>query len=104
MIFDISRLESISEKPLLRDALLAKRILPYMQVAGLLHLTDQRLYFQDLYKTSSNPVKSIRHYEIIRLYRRRWRLRNLGFELQTRQGRSLFIAFYSERDRDLIYQ
>lgn len=30
MIFDISRLESISEKPLWRDALLAKRVFPYM--------------------------------------------------------------------------
>jgi factor associated with neutral sphingomyelinase activation len=101
--FDMSRIESITEKPLVQAPYLVKRIHPFMSLAGLLFVTDQRVYFQPVYRVSAKPVKSVRYDQIVKLYRRRYKLRNIGFELYTSSNKSLFIAFYSEKERDQIY-
>ena len=100
--FDTSRIESVSEKPLVIN-IQVQRIHPFMQLKGLLYMTDIRLYFQPLYQVSAHPVKSIKYNDITKLYKRRWRLRNLGFEVFTSATKSIFLAFNSEGERDQVY-
>ena len=101
--FDTSRIESVSEKPLITN-IQVQRIHPFMQLKGLLYMTDVRLYFQPLYQVSSHPVKSIKYNDITKLYKRRWRLRNLGFEVFTSATKSIFLAFNTESERDQVFQ
>lgn len=101
--FDMTRVESLSERPLTPTPLLAKRINPFMHITGLLYLTDACLYFQPVYRISSKPVKSVKFREICKLYRRRWKLRNVGFELFMSTRKSIFLAFDTEFDRDHIF-
>ena len=68
--FDTSRIESVSEKPLITN-FHVQRIHPFMQLKGLLYMTDVRLYFQPLYQVSAHPVKSIKYSDISKLYKRR---------------------------------
>lgn len=100
--FDTSRIESISEKQILQN-IEVQRIHPFMQLKGLLYMTDLRLYFQSLYQVSAHPVKSIKYTEITKLYKRRWRLRNLGFEVFTSGNKSIFLAFNTENERDFAF-
>lgn len=100
--FDTSRIESVSEKPLVQNVHV-QRIHPFMQLKGLLYMTDVRLYFQPLYQVSAHPVKSVKYSEITKLYKRRWRLRNLGFEVFTSATKSIFLAFNTETERDQVY-
>lgn len=101
--FDMTRIESMSERPAIASPILVKRIHPFMHIPGLLFITDVNLYFQPLYRVAANPVKRIEYAEITKLYRRRWRLRNVGFELVTKAGKSVFLAFETEQERDEIY-
>jgi factor associated with neutral sphingomyelinase activation len=48
-------------------------------------------------------VKSIKYTEITKLYKRRWRLRNLGFEVFTSVNKSIFLAFNTENERDYAF-
>lgn len=100
--FDTSRLESVSEKPLITN-IEVQRIHPFMQLKGWLYMTDVRLYFQPLYQVSAHPVKSLKYSDITKLYKRRWRLRNLGFEVFTSANKSIFLAFNTETERDQVY-
>jgi factor associated with neutral sphingomyelinase activation len=101
--FDMTRIESMSERPAISSPILVKRIHPFMHIPGLLFITDLNLYFQPLYRVAANPVKRVEFAEITKLYRRRWRLRNVGFEVITRAGKSLLLAFETESERDGIY-
>lgn len=101
--FDMTRVESLTERPLTPTPLLAKRIHPFMHISGLLYLTDVCLYFQPVYRVSSKPVKSVKYREISKLYRRRWKLRNVGFEIFMSTRKSIFLAFDTEFDRDHIF-
>jgi len=100
--FDMSRIESITERPIIQAPMLVKRVHPFMSVPGLLYITDIRLYFQPVYQVSANPVKSIRHTDVCKIHKRRWKLRNVGFEIFTRDNKTLFLSFYTERERDQI--
>ena len=100
--FDSSRIESVSEKPIFNN-LKVQRIHPFMQLRGHLCITDLRLYFQPMHQVSAHPVKSVKLSEITKLYKRRWRLRNLGFEVFTSNEKSIFLAFDSETQRDQVY-
>ena len=100
--FDTSRIESVSEKPLICNVQV-QRIHPFMQLKGLLYMTDVRMYFQPLYQVSAHPVKSVKYTDITKLYKRRWRLRNLGFEVFTSPNKSIFLAFNTESERDQAY-
>jgi hypothetical protein len=71
-----------------------------MTLTGILYITDMRIYFQPMYTFSSKRVKSIRISQITMLYKRRYKLRNLAFELYTENNKNIFIAFETEDDRD----
>jgi factor associated with neutral sphingomyelinase activation len=101
--FDMTRIESMSERPAIATPILVKRIHPFMHIPGLLFITDIHLYFQPLYRVAANPVKRVECAEITKLYRRRWKLRNVGFEVITKTGKSVLLAFDSEQERDEIY-
>jgi len=58
--FDMTRIESIIEKPIIQNPILVKRITPFMILTGILYITDMRIYFQPLYTFSSKRVKSVR--------------------------------------------
>jgi factor associated with neutral sphingomyelinase activation len=101
--FDTSRIESVSEKPIITN-LKVQRIHPYMQIKGYLYMTDVRIYFQPIHQVSAHPVKSVKYSDISKLYKRRWRLRNLGFEFFTKTEKSIFLAFSSENERDKTFE
>lgn len=100
--FDTSRIESVSEKPIITNVRV-QRIHPFMQLKGHLYMTDMRLYFQPMHQVSAHPVKSIRYSEITKLYKRRWRLRSLGFEVFTSNTKSIFLALNTEAERDRVF-
>jgi len=101
--FDMSRVVSISEKPLTPVPLLANRIDQFMHIPVLLYITDSRVYLQSIYRVSANPVKNIKISDINKLYKRRWRLRNVGFEFFTSEEKSYFLTLYSEKERDNVF-
>jgi factor associated with neutral sphingomyelinase activation len=100
--FDTSRIESVSEKPVITNVKV-QRIHPFMQLKGHLYMTDLRLYFQPMHQVSAHPVKSVKYSEITKLYKRRWRLRSLGFEVFTTAEKSIFLAFDNEGERDRVF-
>ncbi|OMJ93774.1 hypothetical protein SteCoe_3221 [Stentor coeruleus] len=100
--FDTSRIESIIEKSILQN-IEAQRIHPFMQLKGIVYMTDIRMYFQPCYQVSAHPVKSVKYSEITKLYMRRWRLRNLGLEVFTTGNKSIFLAFNNEEERNKVY-
>ena len=73
--FNMSLIESVSEKPLISKTLTAKRVMPLIMIHGLLFLTNKNIYFQSIHSVSAKPVKKIPLDEIIKLYRRRFELK-----------------------------
>ena len=46
VMFDTSRIKSSGEKSLFGSSFVVKRILPMVEIEGLLFVTNQRIYFQ----------------------------------------------------------
>jgi len=75
--FNMSHLESITEKPLVKNQTIAKRILPLVSIHGVFYLTNRNLYFQTLHSVVTKPVKIIHLEDIINLFRRRYELQQV---------------------------
>ena len=73
--FNMSLIESVSEKPLISKTLFAKRVMPLITIHGLFYLTNKNIYFQSIHSVSAKPVKKIAIEEIVKLYRRRFELK-----------------------------
>lgn len=77
--FNMSLIESVTEKPLISKTILAKRVMPLITIHGLFYLTNKNIYFQSIHSVSAKPVKKIAMDEIIKLYRRRFELKYVIF-------------------------
>jgi hypothetical protein len=72
--FDYTRIKSINEKFLIKQEIFVKQILPLIEVAGLLMLTDVRIYFQPLFTLNTKKSISIKYSNISKLFKRKVRL------------------------------
>ena len=75
--FNMSHLESLTEKPLVKNQISVKRILPLISLQGILYITTRNIYFQTLHSVASKPVKVIHIDEIITLFKRRYELQHV---------------------------
>lgn len=76
-VFDKTRIKDISEMPLISKELRVRQILPLVQIDGLFYLTDKRIYFQPLHSFYAKPLFSYKIKNIIGLYKRRYKLRQV---------------------------
>jgi len=98
VVFDKTRIKSLSEKPLLPQEFKVKQILPMVQIDGILFLTNKRAYFQPYNSFHSKLVLNFKFKEMKELFKRRYRLMDLGLEFTTKRGekkKNLYIAFHS---------
>jgi len=84
--FNMSSIESVSEKPLIAKTLLAKRVVPLITIHGWLYFTNKNIYFQSVHSVSAKPVKKISMEEIIKLYRRRFELKYVIFDFKSQEN------------------
>lgn len=75
--FNMSLIESVTEKPILQTHLFCKRVRPLITIHGLLYITNKNIYFQSIHSVSAKPVKKICLEEVIKLYRRRFELKQV---------------------------
>lgn len=73
--FNMSLIESVTEKSLISKTVFTKRVTPLITIHGLFYLTNKNIYFQSIHSVSAKPVKKIAMSEIIKLYRRRFELK-----------------------------
>ncbi len=81
IVFDKTRIKSLSEKPLIKKDLPVKRILPLIYIDGLFFLTSKRLYFQPIHSIYSKPILSIKIHSLTKLYKRRYKLQHVNQEI-----------------------
>lgn len=99
--FLVSRLYSPLEKPLLPSAIQAKRVIPLLALDCLVYISTERLYYETqkpFARVKSVPFSAIRY-----LFLRRYRLKNVGFEVILHTSKRLFFAMDSEPSRDDLY-
>lgn len=77
MKFNMSHLESITEKPLIKNQMTARRILPLVSIDGIFYLTNRNLYFQTVHSVATKPVKIIHMEEVTNIFRRRYELKQV---------------------------
>ena len=84
--FDKTRIKSLNEKSQLGGTeFRVKQIIPMAQVEGILYLTNKRVYFQPVHTGiygSGNTVVNFKLKEIDQLFKRRYKLMNIGLELR----------------------
>jgi factor associated with neutral sphingomyelinase activation len=108
MNFDKTRIKSLSEKSQLGGReFRVKQIIPLIQVDGILYLTSKRVYFQPVHTGiygSGNTVVNFKIKEIIELFKRRYKLLNIGLEFRMRDQQStMYLAFQNTEERDSFY-
>jgi hypothetical protein len=101
--FDKTRIKDINEKPLISKELRVIQVVPLVQVDGLFYLTDKRIYFQPLHSIYAKPLVSFNLKKIMALYKRRYKLRQLGLEWKHSKGKSMYISFQTTELRDKVY-
>lgn len=99
--FLVSSLCSPLEKPLVSAAIRARRVVPLLALDCLLYLSTERLYYEA--QTPFSILKSIPFSSIKHLFLRRYRLKNVAFELVLQSSKRLFFALNSEVCRDDLY-
>lgn len=109
--FDKTRIKSLNEKSQLGGKeFRVKQIIPMVQVEGLLYLTNKRVYFQPAHTGiygSGNTVVNYKLKEIGSLFKRRYKLMNIGLEFKAIGGgeeKRMYIAFQNIEERDAFYQ
>lgn len=104
MSFDKTRIKSLSEKTLIQKEFRVKQIIPMVQVEGLLYLTNKRVYFQPFHSIYKKPVINFKIKDINELFKRRYKLMNIGLEFLTKKHKkNLYVAFSNTEDRDNFY-
>lgn len=100
--FDLTLIKSINEKFTFDKELYIKQLLPLIEVPGLMRITDQRLYFQPLFKIGAKRGISVKFKKVTQLYKRKVTLQHIGIEIITNK-KSLLFQFENEEYRDIIY-
>lgn len=108
MTFDKTRIKSLSEKSQLSGReFRVKQIIPMVQVEGILYLTNKRVYFQPVHTGiygSANTVVNFKLKEITQLFKRRYKLMNIGLEFRVKdQEKTMYITFTDSEERDALY-
>jgi factor associated with neutral sphingomyelinase activation len=103
-VFDKTRIKSLSEKTVLHKEFKVKQVIPLVQMEGILYLTNKRVYFQPYHQIQSKPVMNYKIKDIRELFVRRYKLLNIGLELMTAKGKSLYVIFLTTEERDQFYQ
>ena len=75
--FDYTRIKSINEKFFLKQEIFVKKIVPLIEVPGLLMLTEIRLYYQPLFTLNNKRSYSLKYSNIEKLFKRRVKLREV---------------------------
>lgn len=72
-----------------------------------MYLTNKRVYFQPAHSGiygSGNTVVNFKIKEICELFKRRYKLMNIGLEFRMRdQPRTMYLAFQTIEERDSFY-
>ena len=80
--FDMSSIESVSEKPLLnKNSIFVRRVLPLITIHGIMYITDKIIYFQSFHSVSAKPVKKIQIDSITTVFLRRFELQYVNYNL-----------------------
>jgi factor associated with neutral sphingomyelinase activation len=74
-----------------------------VQVDGLLYLTNKRVYFQPFHSIYKKPVINYNLKDVCELFKRRYKLLNIGLEFITKKQKSMYLAFTNTDDRDAFY-
>lgn len=78
-----------------------------VQVEGILYLTNKRVYFQPVHTGiygSANTVVNFKLKEIRQLFKRRYKLMNIGLEFRVQdQEKTMYITFTNSEERDALY-
>ena len=102
--FDYTLIKTINEKLLLKNELIVKRLIPLIDIPGMLMLTDMRIYFQPVFKINLKKCVSVNYTKISHFYKRTTSQGEPGIEMITKNNnKNLFIIFDSEMNRDMIY-
>lgn len=106
--FDYNLLKNVSEKCLIKNELIVKQIIPLIEIPGMLMATNDRLYFQPVFKFYTKKVIKIKFSRISKYYKRKVAEGNKGLEIcsfsKKKNEKNLFLVFNSEHCRDLIYE
>lgn len=100
--FDYNQIESLNEKYLIREALVATRVLSYERVPGWFFATDTNIYFQSIVPIGKQPVKKIPFRSVKSILKRKWILKSIGIEIFSNK-KSYFLAFPTEKLRDELF-
>ena len=100
--FDPTLIKSFSEKNQIENELFTKQILPLLEIPGLLMITDQRVYFQPMFKLNNKRCIKIKFSKVTEIYKRKVHLLDIGIELITRK-KNLFLIFENETKREQIF-
>lgn len=112
--FDYNSIKSISEKFLLKEGEFSRLVLPLIDIPGLVMLTDERIYFQNIYSKECCLGRSfdICYDWISEIYKRNVKLQDCGIEIiyksivdvDDEKGRSgCLLLFTSPEKRNEVY-
>ena len=106
--FDYSLFKNVSEKCLIKNELIVKQIIPLIEIPGMLMLTNERIYFQHVFKFYSQKVISIKYNRISKFYKRKVAEGNKGLEIcwfsKKHNEKNIFIVFENDHSRNIIYE
>ena len=105
--FNLTKIKDLSEKSLFPREFKVKRILPLVEISGLLYITNQRLYFQPYHNIYDEQVVHFTVRKFTEFFKRRFKLMETGLQLMLKSKRSgyrtLYLAFQNEKDRNAVH-
>ena len=105
--FNKTRIKKMSEKSLFNKEFPVKRILPLVEISGLLYITNERIYFQPYHNIYDTQVISFSIKRFQDFFKRRFKLIDIGLQLVLQKNndtpKTLYIAFDNVNDRNAIY-
>ena len=76
--FNMSKIDSVSEKPMLEESsVLTRRVLPLNSIYGYIFITDEKIYFEPFHNLAGNTVEKIEIGKIEKLFKKRYELREV---------------------------
>jgi len=102
--FDTTNLVNFHETLLLIMPLFVRRIRPLISTPGSFMITEQRIYFQPAQLNNiDEQLLSFEIHKIVRLYKKRFMLKNIGIECLLPEGVSYLFIFGNSMERDQMY-
>lgn len=107
--FDYTNLKSIHEHCLLKQEIRVNKIIPLIEIPGVLMISSERIYFQPIYILNSKKSYSIIFTKIQHLYRRRIKLMEVGLEIiysssKSNEIKTLLVEFESSKIREHVFE